>query len=573
VIAAIGAAIGVGNLWRFPYLVYKWGGAIFFIPYLLCLFLLGLPMMMLEFSLGQVLQKGNIAVWEKLHPRLQGIGLASTLASYLITFYYNVIIAWALVYLCASFINPLPWSVQNTLNENKTSGKCDSLHITEEFFYKDILHVYDDECVKYNSATTMGEGTEFQWQVWLAQMVVWFICFICVFKGVELSSKIVWITVPLPLVFVFIMVMNALTLPNSDYGYRMYLKGEENGIAPDIVENLSDAGMWSEACAQIFFSLGVCMGIMVSYASHNPVDVDIVKNGFTVAGCNSSFSFLAGFSVFGTVGYLNGLNSQVATKTSSIGLAFIAYPAAIETLPGANFWTFLLATTLFALGIDSAFAIVEATCTVIKDTTWGSRFSKPAMSGILCGFGAICSTVFCFNWGFTYFDIVDHYLNVYLILLMGIFQSVACGWVHCFEDSYAHSKASTLILIVGYWTMLVPLAWLAYFAFPNDSWTAIPIFWGWFFLIALISMLVGMFVSKLSFKTWYYEVFFYGVKPISEHMCGLAKPALKPVVKVIFEYWWCFSIKFVFPWAIWWLIIMTIKKDTTQLYEGYNIGW
>lgn len=132
VIAAIGAAIGVGNLWRFPYLVYKWGGAIFFIPYLLCLFLLGLPMMMLEFSLGQVLQKGNIAVWEKLHPRLQGIGLASTLASYLITFYYNVIIAWALVYLCASFISPLPWSVQNTTNANQTSGKCSELHITEE---------------------------------------------------------------------------------------------------------------------------------------------------------------------------------------------------------------------------------------------------------------------------------------------------------------------------------------------------------------------------------------------------------------------------------------------------------
>merc|ERR1712127_487287 len=169
--------------------------------------------------------------------------------------------------------------------------------------------------------------------------------------------------------------------------------------------------------------------------------------------------------------------------------------------------------------------------------------------------------------------IVDHYLNVYLILLMGIFQSVACGWVHCFEDSYAHSKPATLVLIVGYWALLVPLAWLAYFAFPNWSWTAIPIFWGWFFLVALVSMLVSMFVSKNTFKTWYNEIFFYGVKPISEHMCGLSKPAMRPVVKVIFEYWWCFSIKFVFPWAIWWLIIMTIKKDTTQLYEGYNIGW
>lgn len=132
VIATIGAAIGLGNLWRFPYLCYKWGGAIFFIPYLLCLFLLGIPMMMLEFSLGQVLQKGDIAVWTKLHPRLTGIGLASVMASYLITFYYNVIIAWSLVYLCSSFINPLPWSIQNTTNEMQTERDCPGVHITEE---------------------------------------------------------------------------------------------------------------------------------------------------------------------------------------------------------------------------------------------------------------------------------------------------------------------------------------------------------------------------------------------------------------------------------------------------------
>lgn len=266
----------------------------------------------------------------------------------------------------------------------------------------------------------MGEGSTFQWQVWLCQMVVWFICFICVFKGVKFTSKIVWITVPLPLVFVFIMVMNGMTLDNCDYGYKMYLLGWKEGVAPNIQEKLSDAGMWSEACAQIFFSLGVCMGVMVSYSSYNPTDAPIIKNALTVAGCNSSFSFLAGFAVFSTVGYLHGMGSQVAGEVSSIGLAFIAYPAAIDTMPGANFWTFILSTTLFTLGIDSAFAIVEATCTVIQDTNIGAKINKTALAAILCTFGAVCSTVFCFNWGFTYFDIVDHYLNVYLVLLMGI---------------------------------------------------------------------------------------------------------------------------------------------------------
>jgi len=109
-VAAIGSAIGLGNLWRFPYLCYKWGGATFFIPYLLCLFALGIPMMMLEFALGQVLQQGDIGVWTKLHPRLTGIGIASVFAAYLISFYYNVIISWALVYFFSGFYNPLPWS-------------------------------------------------------------------------------------------------------------------------------------------------------------------------------------------------------------------------------------------------------------------------------------------------------------------------------------------------------------------------------------------------------------------------------------------------------------------------------
>jgi NSS family neurotransmitter:Na+ symporter len=123
--------------------------------------------------------------------------------------------------------------------------------------------------------------------------------------------------------------------------------------------------MWAEACAQIFFSLGVCWGVMVSYASYNPKNAPIIKNTLTVAACNSSFSFLAGFAVFATVGYLKGLGSPVADKTSSIGLAFVAYPAAIETLPGTNFWILMLSGTLFTLGIDSAFSIVEATVTVI----------------------------------------------------------------------------------------------------------------------------------------------------------------------------------------------------------------
>jgi len=554
ILAAIGSAIGLGNLWRFPYLCFKHGGALFFIPYLLCLFFLGIPMIMLEFSLGQILQAGNVKVWNKLHPRMHGIGLATCTACYLICIYYNVIISWTVVLFFSSFASPLPWGWANTIDKDakpkgvdgsagpKMLGKCD-MPISQAYFYVDILKTYvvdadSNNCKPYDTKTTMGGASEFQTEVFLAQILVWVVCFICVFQGVKLSSKIVWITVPLPVFFVFIMVMNGFTLKNSDEGFRMYLKGysrkqmddlgdytlteckkDDLGeceqvdwyakgdptrtaqeVAPDITKKLQSAAMWSEACAQIFFTLSICIGVMISYSSYNPRNAPIITNGFTVAFCNSGFSFFAGFAVFSTVGYLYGMDSSVKTKVSSIGLAFVAYPAAIETMPAPNFWCLLLAITLFTLGIDSAFSYVEATVCVVEDSFIGKKLSKFVIALILCVVGSLCSTIFCFNWGFTFFDVVDHYLNVYLVLLMGILQAVAVSWIHCFEDSMKASKPATLISLLGYWVMLIPLPLFAYFVFPESSWVAIPIFWGWYVLITIINLLVAVFVSKITVK-------------------------------------------------------------------------
>lgn len=231
VLAAIGSAIGLGNFWRFPYLCYKWGGGLFFVPYLGSLFTLGLPMMILEFGLGQLFQRGDIGVFRNIHPRLAGVGAASVLSSYCITLYYNVIIAWALIYLACSFMPTLPWSLSladpKTLVRNTPTAGCPGMAITEEFFYKDILHTINDDCTIYDTKTVMGQGTTAQWQVMISTVCVWICVFFCVFKGVKSSSYVVWITVPLPTVFIFVMVLNGLTLDNADQGIRMYLKGEQ----------------------------------------------------------------------------------------------------------------------------------------------------------------------------------------------------------------------------------------------------------------------------------------------------------------------------------------------------------
>jgi len=132
VIAAIGSAIGLGNFWRFPYLCSKWGGALFFVPYLSCLFFIGIPLLMLEFALGQFFQRGDIGVFRRINPRLAGIGLASVIASYCITLYYNVIIAWSLCYLVASFGSPQPYATARTIDGKTAKGGCPGEYIASE---------------------------------------------------------------------------------------------------------------------------------------------------------------------------------------------------------------------------------------------------------------------------------------------------------------------------------------------------------------------------------------------------------------------------------------------------------
>lgn len=164
------------------------------------------------------------------------------------------------------------------------------------------------------------------------------------------------------------------------------------------------------------------------------------------------------------VGYLEKLGTLKETKTAGVGLAFITYPTAIDLLPGSNFWAFMLGCTLFMLGIDSSFSAIEATSTVICDTAWGGIVPRSFVAFVLCLIGFLGSFPFCFNFGFTLFDVVDHYLCAYLLLMIGILQAFGCGW---FFDSYemrvksvGHTK-SIWWLTISYWTLLLIIGFVS----------------------------------------------------------------------------------------------------------------
>jgi solute carrier family 6 GABA transporter-like protein 1 len=156
---------------------------------------------------------------------------------------------------------------------------------------------------------------------------------------------------------------------------------------------------------------------------------------------NSMLSFIAGFAVWSIVGYLQEIDNMAQSNITSIGLVFIAYPTAFDNMNIPNFWMILLAFTLYTLGIDSAFSMVEATATVINDTKWGSQFPQSFVAFVLCVLGFILSIPFCTNWGFVLFDVVDHYLSNFLLIIVGILQCFGCGWGFDYENTLAKSTS------------------------------------------------------------------------------------------------------------------------------------
>jgi len=203
-------------------------------------------------------------------------------------------------------------------------------------------------------------------------------------------------------------------------------------------------------------SIGVCMGIMTSYGSYNHIRKPIIMDNCIIVFCNSGMSFIAGFAVWSVVGFLQETNNLAKSKTSSAGLAFIAYPSAIDEMPGKNAWAIVLGVTLYMLGIDSAFSMVEATSTVICDTPWGKKWPRMFVAFVLCFVGFVISIPFCTNWGFVLFDVIDHYLCAYLLIIVGILQCFGCGWGFDAEEtmnkSDAHKKA--LVYMTGsYWSI------------------------------------------------------------------------------------------------------------------------
>lgn len=241
-------------------------------------------------------------------------------------------------------------------------------------------------------------------------------------------------------------------------------------------------------------------------------------------------------------------------------------------MSGANFWAFILGCTLFLLGIDSSFSAIEATSTVICDTAWKGKAPRMFIAFVLCLVGFLGSLPFCCNWGFILFDVVDHYLCAYLLLLIGILQAFGCGWFfdlkQTMDKSDEHAK-SLKILSFGYW---IPLLIIVIITTILDSQK-----WGFLaFIITFGFVMIGSWnVSGLNVRQWYEEICMCGVRKIA-YSCsqvGRVDPLVKLWWEPFFALYWGLCIKFISPCVLSFMIIGIFKNDIKEPYEGYSTGW
>lgn len=430
VMAAIGSAVGLGNVWRFPAKVYECGGGAFFIPYIVALITAGIPLMILEMGIGQMFQGGAPKALRRMNRNFEWVGWFALAVGTVIAFYYAIVMAYAWHYLYESVryaLDTLPWA-----------GKA------EEYFYRDVLAM----------STKPEDLFVIRWPLVAGLALTWAMVFLIIHRGVHRVGRVVLITVPLPVLLLGILAVRGLTLEGALQGIEYYL-------TPDFAK-LKDPRVWLEAYGQIFFSLSVGFGVMIAYASYNRRRGDITNNAFITSFADCATSFLAGFVVFSVLGFLAVKTHTSVDKVVSggLGLAFVTYPTAIVRLGDLGaFWPPVVAVLFFlmllSLGIDSLFSMVEAVCAGLED-----RFpfiTHRRASAILCVLGFVVGVFFfATRAGVGWLDIADHWAS-YGFVFVGLMQCLIVGYFFRTERLTHYINSVSEIHLGGWWDLCIRL--------------------------------------------------------------------------------------------------------------------
>ncbi|MHC1747989.1 MAG: sodium-dependent transporter [Cellulosilyticaceae bacterium] len=419
ILAAIGSAVGLGNIWRFPYVVYTNGGGAFLIPYFCAIFTAGIPLLILEYGMGHKFRGSTPLAIARANKKWEWIGWWPVVSAFIILSYYSLILSWAMKYLTLSF--------------NKGWGND-----TNQYFYQNVLHISSSPFELGGIVIPIFIGMVL---IWLAN---WLICYKEIKKGIEKLSKIV---LPTLVVIMVIIVIRGVTLEGAALGL--------NTLFTPNWEKVRDPKVWLAAYGQVFFSLSIATGIMMTYASYLPKKTDINNSAFMTGFANCGFEFLSAIGVFAILGYMANIEGVPVEKvvSSGIGLAFIVFPKVFSVM---GFWGNILGVLFFSCllfaGLTSAVSLVEAITSPILDKT---NLKRKKVVSFLCIAGCMSSLLFASRAGLYLLDIIDNFINYYGIVVVGLLEAILVGWVIKPNSIREHANAVSYFKVGKWWNFLI----------------------------------------------------------------------------------------------------------------------
>ncbi|KAL7372820.1 hypothetical protein ABVT39_022802 [Epinephelus coioides] len=473
-LAQVGFSVGLGNVWRFPYLCHQNGGGAFLLLYVLLMLVVGIPLFFLELAAGQAIRQGSIGVWKYISPRLAGIGYSSCVVCFFVALYYNVILAWSLFYLGNSFQSPLPWE-QCPEQGNVTVKECEKSSPTSYFWYRKALDITD----------SIDETGSFNTYIVCCLLAAWTIVCLGMFKGIKTSVKVMYFSSIFPYVVLFCFLVRGLLLDGA-------LEGITHMFYPKL-EIWGDIQVWRQAATQVFFALGLGFGSIIAYSSYNPKNNNCHRDAFTVSTINFLTSVLATLVVFAVLGFRakNSVKECVVSNIKELseqfrssnvektlmpnfdysdpnsvaledyrawfnqygsmvpgnltdcdlekemqqgvegtGLAFIAFTEAMSLLPGSPFWSALFFLMLLNLGLSTMFGTMEGILAPLTDRFKTLANNKTKLTIFSCILGFLIGLLFTQRCGNYFVTMFDDYSATLPLIIVVVFECFSVSWLY-----------------------------------------------------------------------------------------------------------------------------------------------
>ncbi|XP_043268038.1 sodium- and chloride-dependent glycine transporter 2-like isoform X2 [Venturia canescens] len=480
-LSLLGYSVGLGNVWRFPYLCYSNGGGAFLIPFTVMLVIAGLPLMFMELSLG-----GSELPWSTCDFTWSTVDCyepraAERCASQNTSYYKLMCVNSSL--LEASGVN-----ISTAIRKPPA----------EEYFNNHVLGISSGIEVTGNIRPAMAA----------CLFLAWVIVFLCLSKGVQSSGKVVYFTALFPYVVLIALFIRGILLPGADEGILYYL-------TPDW-QRLGSAKVWGDAAVQIFFALSPAWGGLITLSSYNKFDNNCYKDSLIVAVSNICTSFFAGLVIFSVIGFLAHELKEDISKVvdQGAGLAFIVYPEVVARLPIAPIWSILFFVMLLTLGLDSQFALMETVTTAILDGIPALRNYKTLVVLATTVFGYSGGIIFTTHAGMYWLQLMDKYAANWSVLLIAITECILVAWVYGADRFLNHvqemigprsklwcffwtwmwkivTPAALFFILVFNWVDNQPLTYGAY-EYPTWSYAV-----GWFIGVLPVVIIIGIALAQL----------------------------------------------------------------------------